>query len=330
MRGGQATFVGFAMMAVACGKAAPGPTATQLLGAQPRVALLADGGVPALDAGFSEFSLFLDTQSGDLNAITVKCDQGDCPVQQRIAHAGAQVGTLAVIVDDSGSNTASAMMCTGCPTDPNGQRVDGVKALFSDVIGAAPAWRGALFDFGPNPNGQFKAVRLLAGYTSYVDDLVAGAGQLKALGGTPLYESIVDVAPTVDGDALFADAGMQPLHILVASDGEDTTSTHTVAQAVAAAKQYGITIDVVGYGQGTDGHIPLLAGKAYRDLRLFATETQGFAALVPTDELKARFDVIAACYLSGYVELQVAMPPGATQVTGTVHTAQGDVMFIIE
>lgn len=328
MRGGQATFVAAVLAAAACGKAAPGPAAAQLLGAQPRVSLLADGGVPALDAGFSQFSLFLASQpAGD---VAVSCDQGDCPLQQRVDHPGAQAGTLAVIVDDSASNTAGAMMCTGCPTDADGQRVEAVKALFGDVIGAAPAWRGALFDFGPNPNGVFKAVRLLAGYTSYVGDLTAAADELKALGGTPLYESIVDVAPTVAGDAVFADAGTLPLHILVASDGEDTTSTHTLAQAIAAAKQVGVTIDVIGYGQGSEGHIPLLAGKAYRDLRLLATETEGFAALVPTSELKARFDTIAACYLNGYVELQLRVPAGATRVTGTVRTPQGDVTFVVE
>lgn len=309
----------------------PGP---QLLGAQPVLSLSADGGFPAVDAGFSRFAVWLTAQDDrretiaiEPSTISLRCDEGDCVVDSRRAYTGAEEGVLAIIVDGSGSNSAAATVCTGCPTDPDNRRIAAVKALVTRLSGRTPRWRLALFDFGQAPPETFLAARLLAGYSQYAEDILAAADRLKGQGGTLLYDSVYDVAPTVAGERRFANKGAIPARVLVVSDGEDTNSTKPLTAALAVAIDAGVPIDVVGYGQADGGLLPLLAGKAYRDLRLLAAQTGGFATFTDSAAMPALFEHIADAYRVGFLEIRANAP--AATVHGAVNIGEREASFSV-
>ncbi len=315
----------FALMIAACnggGNTARGPAS--LLGAQPRLLLRPDGGVPPVDAGFEEFAVWVATAATP-DSILVHCDQIECTVTERIAHPAATAGVFALVVDDSGSNTVDSSVCVGCPTDPDGVRKAAAKTFFRTLFSGGGQYRGALFDFGPaQANASLLSTRMIAGYTRYPENLVTGADQLKSAGGTYIYDSVWDVAPTLAGEALALDAGSEVArHLLIVSDGEDTNSTKNLTTAVTKAASLGVVVDTIGYGRSDGGTIPLLVGKAFRDLRVIAAATGGFCTFTQTSELPVLLEATAESYLAGSVELRVRVPPpGLSSLSGTV-SAEG-------
>lgn len=310
-------------MALGCGGGAGGqPLAVELIGVEP---------LPTLDSAGSpsgNFAVYLGGRRPDgrlavpaAGRLNLRCAEGACPVLSQRELPGSRAGALAIVIDDSGSNAATPQTCIGCPTDPQARRKEAVEALAQRLLTRAPGWRVGLFDFGPNTNGGFQGTRLLAGYTSVASDLVSGAHQLEAYGGTYLYDAVVDVAPTVAGEAgaLRPDGGvLVPGHLLLVSDGEDTSSKRSLPEAIAAAKKLGVVIDAVGYGQPGDGGTIVLADRAYRDLRRLAAETGGVVTIVASDQLPALFALLADAYVDGAAAVTARAPAGQTRVTGSV------------
>ncbi|MBK7860026.1 MAG: hypothetical protein IPJ65_15665 [Archangiaceae bacterium] len=327
---------------VACGGSMSGSpdgstpaTGPQLLGAQPLISLRADGGVPGLDAGFDRFAVWLtgldshgEPAALDPQSVSLSCAPATCSIDARSATAGAPEGVLAIIVDDSGSNVVDPSVCTGCPTDPDNKRSEAVRALVTRLARNAPLWHIGLFDFGLSPSMPYFGAHHIAGYTQFTEDILKGTEKLRGAGGTVLYDSVWDVAPTVAGERLFADAGAIPGRILVVSDGEDTNSTKSLVAALAAARDAGVSVDVVGYGRSDGGVLPLLAGKAYRDLRLFASETGGFATFSESSELPVLFERIADAYSGGFIQVQAPAP--SASVRGTVTVEGAALSFAVE
>lgn len=319
-----------ALLACGGGGGGGGTGAVELLGAEPGPAA-PDGG-PAPDS-FRVFALERTASGGAVapepERLEVSCDGASCPCTGGDTFTGGTTGVLAIIVDDSGSNSASPSTCTGCPTDPDDTRVAAVKAFAQALFSRAPTWRVALFDFGVRPNAGFKAAQLLAGYTSYPEDLGAGADLLYAGGSTWVYDSLDDVLPTVAGERAALDAGTIPARVLLITDGEDTHSVTALEDVLAKATTLGVVVDAVAYGQA-DGGAPVLASKAYRDLRRIGQATGGVVTFVPTQSLPALFEQLARAYAGGYTTRTCAVPPGATSVAGSVGLGGDKVSFRFE
>jgi len=314
-----------------CGPPGPGaePVEGLLLGAQP-VPGPDDAGVAATE--FVAWAGALDGEGGftlpEPAGITATCEvPGPCmPSSGGVKRPGTARGLLAIVLDDSGSNGASPNICVGCPTDPDEKRVEAIRVLLRRVYGRAPAWRIALFDFGWNANGGRIAATLLAGYTSYEADFDAALDAITPGYSTYIFDSIVDVVPTLAGErAALADAGTPdvPARILVVSDGEDTSSVKTLAEALALAKLHGVAIDTVGYGQRGDAGTVVLANRAYRDLRRLAVETGGFCTVVSSSELPALFARVGELYVAGWSERRFTVPEGGAQVRGRIAIGDG-------
>jgi hypothetical protein len=316
------------MLAVSCGgpPGASGPGAHALvLGVEP-VPGPDDAGVAATELVAWVGGLTPEGGLGlpESSAITVSCTSGGpCTATGAgVQRPGAQAGVLAVIVDNSGSNGASASTCVGCPTDPMNQRAVAVRELLRRLFGRAPDWRVGLFDFGWNPNGGRVSTAQLAGYSSFAADFDPAIDAWYPGYGTYLYDALVDVLPTVAGELVAQDGGV-PGRVLVVSDGEDTSSTHTLAEGLALARSYGVPVDTVGYGQRGEGGTVVLAPRAVRDLRRIATETGGFCTIVSADELPALFARIGELYVAGYAERRFSFPAATGPVTGTVALDEG-------
>jgi hypothetical protein len=311
------------LCALGCGNSTSAQSKTydpSVIGAQsaPR---LKDGGLSA--ATFSVFVAARNAQSAygapAVEDFDVRCSAGPCAIVRARWVPGSKEGVLAIVVDDSGSNSLDATVCTGCPTDPEGKRKVAVKNLVRVLLERAPKWRVALFDFGPVYIDSFRSTRLIAGYTSRVEDLEAGADLLKSGGGTYLYDALYAVPGTAAGEQRFSfpDGGV-PVRLLVVSDGEDTHSTFTLNQGLDAGISLGVSFDAVGYGQVDGGSTPYLAARAYNDLRSCSSSTGGLVTLVSRDKLPTLFEQLAEIYVAGYVELVVELPAGMTSVSGSV------------
>lgn len=274
--------------------------------------------MPQLDAGADRFVLWVATDA-PVDEVRVACADFECPVLSRSTRPGSPQGVVAVVIDDSGSNKADPSTCTGCPTDADGGRIGATKAFFSRLLEPSPGWRAALFDFGPPPNGGFNSTRFIAGYSSVPDDLLLGCDRLAASGGTFVYDAISEVSPTIAGERLGLDGGSDaPAHLLLVTDGEDTNSVVSLPHAVSETAKLGVTVDSIGYGHSDGGPIPLLAGKAFRDLRLIASATQGFSSIGQTEQLRDTLTAVADAYLYGVVQVELALPAGTSHASGTV------------
>jgi hypothetical protein len=238
---------------------------------------------------------------------------------------------LAIIVDDSGSNEAPASTCTGCPTDPNQLRVQAVKHLATTLLARAPRWRVALFDFGAGSNGGLTASRLLAGYTSYPEDLVAGAGLLTLGNSTYIYDSLADALGSVAGERLVQDAGARvPGRILLLTDGEDTSSETPLEPVLARAIALNVGIDTLGYFSSADGGSINLSPKAFRDLRRIAAQTGGVVSFLPSDALSNRLERLAEAYVGGYATQACSIQLGQAVVEGVAGLGGSEAPFQFE
>ncbi len=313
-----------AVAALGCGNSTalppPGAFYPAVVGAQPPPRLT-DGGLSA-----RTFSVFVATTAGQgfyrtpvAEDFDVQCSAGPCAIVSARVVPGSKEGVLAIVVDDSGSNSALPKVCTGCPTDPEGKRKGAVKNLVRVLLDRAPKWRVGLFDFGPVSINSFRSTRLIAGYTSRVQDLESGADLLKSGGGTYLYDALYAVPDTAVGERRFSfpDGGV-PVRLLIVSDGEDTDSTFSLSQGLDAGVSLGVPFDAVGYGQVDGGSTPYLAPRAYNDLRRCSAATGGLITLVSRDALPTLFEQLAEIYVSGYAELVVDFPTGTTTVSGSV------------
>ncbi|MCC6337227.1 MAG: VWA domain-containing protein [Myxococcales bacterium] len=314
-----------------CGSGGGGGSGVvEVLGVEPGPAV-PDGG--ASPDTFRVFA-FERTTNGGATApsperLAISCSGAPCPCSGADTFPGATTGVLAIIVDDSGSNSASPSTCTGCPTDPDDTRVEAVKTLAQTLFARAPTWRVALFDFGVRANGGFKAARLLAGYTSYPEDLVAGADLLYPGASTWIYDSLDDVLPGVSGERAALDAGPVPARVLLVTDGEDTHSVTKLEDVLTRATSLGVTVDAVAYGQA-DGGTLVLASRAFRDLRRIGEATGGIVTFVPTQSLPALFDRLARAYAGGYATRTCRVPDGAEAVSGNVSLGGEPVSFTFE
>lgn len=303
-----------------------------LLGVEPTPGA-PDAGATELTAwvgGLDESGAFFIPSPSDLS---LTCDVGGpCTASGpgRTSPAAA-AGVLGIIIDDSGSNEATPDTCTGCPSDPDAKRILGVRELVRRVLGRAPDWRLAVYEFPGFATDGTRAAIPVVGFTSYVDQFDAPLDGLYSGGSTYIFDSLYDVIPSAAGERHAFDGGVVPARVLVLSDGEDTSSRTSLDEAVALALDAGVIIDAVGYGQRGDAGTVVLSSKGYRDLRTLATRTGGFCTVVSADELPALFSRIGELYVAGYAQRSFTMPEASGPLSGEVGlTGRGTVPFHTE
>lgn len=244
--------------------------------------------------------------------------------------AGLAVG---VIIDDSGSMASS---------DPKLERKDAAVA-FIDTVG--PGDEVLLTDYGYSGSdlrdlvcaaaavpGVACTPPTAAGFTADKTVLEAATAKLGASGGTPLYESCVQMIPLV------ASRTGKRQAILLLSDGAPSSSSMKsacIGDAVAA----GIPIFTIGLGPAaetpTGGSSQASAVQVLREL---ASATGGaYASADEPDQLMALFANVGTalsqgkCGTNAVLNEYAALVPGTT-VTGTVtvgaNQATGTFQFV--
>jgi hypothetical protein len=271
---------------------------------------------------------------------TSQVTMSECTQTQAPGGAGLAVG---VIIDDSGSMSGS---------DPTLKRKDATVA-FIDTIGAGD--EVLLTDYGPFGNnlrnlvcvqaaapatGGFApasanaacAATMSNAFTSDKAVLKAATAQIRASGGTPLYESCVQMVPLVA-----AKAGKRQA-ILLLSDGAPNASPME-AKCTADAIAAGIPIFTVGLGPAAEkpnggGSQP----NAVKVLRELSSATGGvYASADLPEQLMALFSNVGTALSQGkcgslaILNEYLQLLPG-TSVVGTVtvgdNNATGTFQFV--
>ncbi len=217
---------------------------------------------------------------------------------------------VAITIDQSGSMIG--LGANPVPSDPNDERVNQSEAF---VTRMSAVDRAEVIRFQGEAGAVFTVQPLTADKTL----LKTGLEGLKTTegGNTPLFDamikSVADIA-AVPGNVTKA--------VIVLTDGRDTTSTQTEAQAIAAARAANIPIFSIGLGNPNDA-----ASLDRASLQRIADQTGGrvFFAEDPT-ALAGIFDELTAILADSY-RLECALsfnPPltaaGTYKIEGTIET----------
>ena len=173
----------------------------------------------------------------------------------------SEVSTL-LMIDTSGSMNYS-------------DKMEGAQdAARSYVEQMRPADHTALLTFADD-------IQLVQPFTNDATQLQKAIGRLRADGGTPLYDALVEGV-----DALEHQPGRRALLLL--TDGrDDPGSQATVAQAIDRAKQAGLDVQVIGLGDRDQGGNE---GIDEAVLQRIASETGGHYFYTPSaDQLAALY-----------------------------------------
>ncbi|MCB9683522.1 MAG: VWA domain-containing protein [Alphaproteobacteria bacterium] len=243
---------------------------------------------------------------------------------------GHTAGSFLFLVDGSGSTEAD-LTCDGCPTDPNRLRVEATKALAQELGYCGGGWRMSLMEFGGYPDNGFSATHVLSDWTTDDDALEAAADGLSSYSTTPLWDSLYETldalaADEPTGTTTVADSGIdlggeRGRGLVVASDGTDNVSSHTIDDVVAKATSLGIPVHAIGFGPASDSDANPndLAVQALQKLAGATGGTYGFVSTV--EDLPALTTAIAGAMCGGYTEVEGTFdepPPSGDTVTGSL------------
>lgn len=149
---------------------------------------------------------------------------------------------IALTIDQSGSMIG--LGTNPVPSDPNDERINQSQA-FVDRMGAMDQVEVLRF------NGEAGAVFQVQAFTGDKTILKAALDGLRTTegGNTPLYDAMIR---SVNDVAAQPDTSTRAVVLL--TDGRDTTSTATAAQAITVARNAGIPIFAIGLGNPNDAN----------------------------------------------------------------------------
>jgi hypothetical protein len=263
--------------------------------------------------------------------VTISTPGFTSTVKQSKCTAVVQTGaalSIGIIIDDSGSMAAS---------DPQLKRRDATVA-FLNTLG--PNDEVLLTDYGVSGNdlrdlvcssrggGSGCSPANAGGFNGDKNGLTAATSQIQASGGTPLYESCVQMVPIV------ASRTGRRQAILLLSDGEPNSPTLR-DKCHGDAKAAGIPVFTVGLGPASEQMTGSSAG-AVQVLRELATATgASYASADDPNQLMALFANIGTalthgkCDSTAVINEYMRLTPG-TRIGGRVRVGNNDAMGTFE
>jgi hypothetical protein len=234
-------------------------------------------------------------------------------VETRVQEPGELPLAAAIDIDDSGSMSGS---------DPADLRAEAAKVFWEAVLGADPENQVAFFDFGHGASTGFIESRMLAGWTKNRTELEAQLVNIESYGGTPLYESMLEVARWVDTTC---SATHHNRVVLLLTDGYPNGMENRDA-AIQAAVNSGIIFHTVGLGPASDLN-PEHYDEAVAVVREIAEQTGGvYAAATDAAALAPIFQTLARVSSEGQIISAFTInpiPAPGTRVNGTVTVESG-------
>ena len=194
---------------------------------------------------FSISSFELDNDPG----LTYQFEQ---TTVSQISQASVGPYSASFLMDQSGSISGN---------DPNNARIDAASTFMDNLSSGDEVGLLAFASGGRLPFSPVTAYRDRDGnyFTSYSDGFDGALQQLanQERGGTPLYDAVRNaVLHTVNN------ANNSNRVVLVFTDGEDTSSSSSLDDAIGSANQHGVSLHTVALSRGVD--LTVLAQMAAR------------------------------------------------------------------
>lgn len=192
------------------------------------------------------------------------------------------------VVTPSGKPLAVALDIDGSGSmgwnDTQRLRVSGAQ-FFIDVLDASGyPFEAAVFEFGGPTNYPFYYTGTHQDFTDDVDSLKDAIDMIGASGGTPTYESLIEVLSYVDTTKTEASYDRA---IVLLSDGEPN-SLYYRDSTCALANQLHIPIFTIGLGPASDLDSLTMSVTAVENMRYIANCTGGvYAGISPNDSSSA-------------------------------------------
>lgn len=235
--------------------------------------------------------------------VTATVQRTECSVP---ADADAPV-SVGVVIDDSGSMSGS---------DPKRKRKDAFLSFLKTIRPGDPvlftdygASGSALRDLVCASNGGGRCSPSASGFTTDRAALQRAAELISPSGGTPLYESCVEMVKVL-GEVKGRRA------MLLLSDGQPNSQTQRAA-CHASAKAAQIPVYTVGLGPAAEGD-RLASEPAVKVLRELSTETGGaYASADAPEQLDRLFVAMGAAVSKGSCSSTATITELARIVPGT-------------
>jgi len=258
--------------------------------------------VGARDDGFLPVRPFVR----DLRVETA--DGEEVPVDDSETYDGHDEGSLALLVDGSGSNESGG--CLGCPSDPDRVRVEAVSLLAGALADCGDGWQQALLEFGALPSPDYDELKVHADFTLDASTLGDAAEGLGSSGVTPLWDATLEALALLDTRhrRTFSDTDGVGIGLIVLSDGADTVSSASRADVVDEAQRLGVRVHTIGYGPAADADTDR-DEEAIDSMRELARQTGGAYGYASTiDDLPGIAEDLAAAQCGGQTRLTVTWP----------------------
>lgn len=266
-----------------------------------------------IERGQAKRGAFKPLAATDIDVLSVQVLPSEYSANADVVTQGAARKPMALVMDFDSSGSLGS-------NDPSRLRVDAGQALVNNLQADD---RAAVFDFGTDASlGGFVTVRRLSSLTANKEKLSACLANLTADGGTPLYESLLDVLHYATSHT---DPETYDRAVVLFSDGQP--NDHNAEQAaIRMAKASGIPILTVGLGPASTR-----GSDAAETLRTLSAETNGiFSPIASSSDLETVFSQIAQGLTAERQILRLQLtpvPPPGIEITVTVRTSAGDVHF---
>lgn len=192
------------------------------------------------------------------------------------------------VVIPSGKPLAIALNIDGSGSmgwnDPDELRKIGAK-FFVDVLDASGyPYEAAVFEFGGPIHLPFNYTGLHQDFTNIVDSLKNAIDLIGVWGGTPTYESLIEVLHYVDTTKFVS---QYERAVVLLSDGEPNSLTYRDSTCVLANELH-IPIYTIGLGPASDLDSLTMDEDAVENMRFIANCTGGaYAGISPSDSTSA-------------------------------------------
>ncbi len=287
-----------------------------LLSSTPGLALAKSAALPALPhagqltvhleppilSAYPQVSAYMSVIGADGQPV-INLNQSDVTVT--IDGKAVQLQQLSSVINVGESITASILFDTS--GSMLGEKLaDAKSAIISFGQNLGDQDQVALYQVAGSAGG----VKRILDFTKDHTKLADAVNPLQANGETPIYDAVYQAAQdlaAVQGRKL----------IILQTDGEDTTSQHSIDEAIALAQQLHLPVYTIGLGLGTDQ-------KARDALQKISSETGGafFDAPQPS-QLTATYQQILTQLRQSYL-LTVSSP---VQVDTQAHTLAVSVQY---
>jgi Mg-chelatase subunit ChlD len=198
-----------------------------------------------------------------------------------------------VDIDSSGSMSSS---------DPNDLRIDASKNFVDLILGYNAKNQLNISTFGYSVTKPFKATYILQDFSSDSTLLKTAIDQVKASGGTPLWDSSVEMIGYLDTQK---PSNSYNRGVVILSDGGDTSSSSTAQNAIAVAQAKQIPVSTVALGYDNN------------ELMQLAGSTGGIYIMAQSaSDLTTAFQNISIGTTKGYLTLKLTFPSASIPSSG--------------